>query len=134
MMRKLVYDLLIAQSVLTDQVPAVRWYEEGAVIDTPLARPFVILKTTGTSRNVGRFTTLEIWVYDDRGSYTKIDNFLRTLRSFLDTAAESSRTRSDGSVVRLVTTDWQGDSADLYDDIFRCGTRYGSWRLIGAGQ
>lgn len=133
-MRKLAYDTLVSASALTTLVPAPGWYEEGSVVDTPVQRPFVILKFGGTVRSVGKLTRLEIWCYDDRGDYTKIDNFHRAVHSFFAAMTEQKRTRSDASVVRLVAADWQGDSADLYDDIFRCNTRYSSWRLIGAGQ
>lgn len=133
-MRKLVYEVLTASASLALHIAADGWYEEGSIVDTPMQRPFVILKLSGTPRGVRAVSTLEVWCYDERGDYSRIDDFLRALKAFFSTMSEQQRTRSDSSVVRLVLADWQGDSADLYDDIFRCGTRYASWRLVGAGQ
>lgn len=133
-MRKLMYQLLTGEPSLTTLVPAPGWYEQGAVVDTPAERPFVIMKFSGTPRAAGKFSVMELWCYDDRGDYTRIDDFLRAARAFFETEPVASRIRDDDSLVRLVFADWQGDSADLYDDVFRCNTRYSSWRLVGSGQ
>jgi len=129
-MRKLVYDLLTAWTAL----PV---FERSSVIDTvPAAPPFIIYTFTAeTPDTVGPTTaTLEVWVYDNLGSYAMIDQIIRDLRRLFSGMAEVSRTRPDTSVVRLVQADWLGSSADLNDDAFRCSTRNATWRLIGSGQ
>ena len=77
---------------------------------------------------------MEIWVYDELGSYVRVDSILRAIRSAFVDMAVLARTRTDGSVVRLIQADWLGTSADLNDDVFRCATRNATWRLVGSGQ
>jgi hypothetical protein len=128
--RKIVYDLLVAWTAL----PV---FERSSLIDSaPATPPFVIYTLTSeTPDATGPATaTLEVWVYDTLGSYALIDQILRDLRLMFAAVPETSRTRADATVVKLVQADWIGSSPDLNDDVFRCTTRNATWRLIGKGQ
>jgi hypothetical protein len=134
-MRKLVYDFLNDNSLLEGVLGDNKIFERGSIIDTrPADPPFIIYTITTTTRSIRPQSRLEIWVYDERGDYNRIDSILRLLRDQLDDFTERVRVRGDGSTARWVAADWQGDSADLNDDIFRANVRSGTWVLIGEGQ
>ena len=132
------YDFLVSLEPATG-IGSGAIFERSSVIDgLPAAPPFLIytLTTESSDPKLPCVSTMEIWVYDELGSYARIDKILRALRADFvpDELVEVKRTRTDGSVVRLVQADWIGNSADLNDDVLRCATRNGTWRLVGSGQ
>lgn len=134
-MRKLFYDLLAGYAPLTALISVGKMFERGAVeAALPAEPPFLIYTFTNVNSEPRAISGVQVWVYDVRGDYSRIEAVLRTIRTRLSDFPEQSRIRSDGSIVRLMQADWQGDSGDLFDDVFRCNTRNGTWRLIGSGQ
>lgn len=135
-MRKLLYDFLVGLEPATG-IGVGGVFERSSLVDGRPATPpfFIYALTTETSDSrLPCTSTFEVWAYDELGSYARIDALLRTVRAAFETMPEVKRTRTDGSVVRLVQADWLGSSPDLNDDVFRCNTRNGTWRLIGSGQ
>lgn len=69
---------------------------------------------------------LELWVYDQPGSYDTINKILRRARQVLHDNAD---------VViggeRFSTAIWRGDSVELYDDIYKCIVRYATFTVAG---
>jgi hypothetical protein len=129
-MRKAVYHLLTTDATLSGLLPAEKWYERGAVKDSPTT-PFAVLAWQGTSPN-GRGRTgvprLTLWVYEHRGSYVLIDQVLARAREVLEGAAQYSY---EGQ--RIAQVDFDGSSVDLYDDIYKCNTRNSGFVVIGSG-
>lgn len=129
-MRKAVYHLLTTDSALASLLPAEKWYERGAVKDSPTT-PFAVLAWQGASPN-GRGRTgvprLVLWVYEHRGSYALIDQVLARAREVLEGAAQFEY---EGQ--RIAQADFDGSSVDLYDDIYKCNARNSGFVVIGSG-
>lgn len=72
---------------------------------------------------VASVQTLEVWAYDEPGSYDRIDNLLANARQWLtqDIAEEGA-----------VACSWTGDSPELSDDAMKAIVRNSTFRLIGA--
>jgi hypothetical protein len=97
--------------------------------ESPEERPFIVMswgnedvafRGTGTEQ-------LQVWVYDEPGSFDRIDKALDVIeRLFTD-----STHVQDGAGGYMSAADWRGRSADLFDDIFRCATRYGQVTVTG---
>lgn len=129
-MRKAVYHLLTTDPTLQALLPAEKWYERGAVPDTPTT-PFAVLAWQGVTP-VGRGRTglprLVLWGYEHRGSYAFIDQLLRRATEVLEGVANYEY---EGQ--RITQADFEGSSVDLYDDIYRCNARNAGYRVIGSG-
>lgn len=110
---------------LTAIVPRGSHFGAGSIDENVEPRPFIVIKAgaelrgpfPGVSEN---FAT--IWVHDEPGSYTRIDDALKVIRAVLE-----------GAVTDLggVACRWQGDSAELADEFFGTITRNTSYRLNG---
>jgi hypothetical protein len=85
--------------------------------DSPEERPFIVVQNAPGAVAFGTVGTrvIQVWMYDT--SYTRIDPALTTIRDAL--LADTTL----GDVV------WEGTSEDLYDDKFRCATRYAAFLL-----
>jgi len=98
-----------------------------SVQDSPEVRPFAVLKwadvtpafTTGSSE------IMQFWAYDEPGSYDNINSILKRVRAVLD---ENTDVEVDDE--RYSTSKWNGDSAELYDDIFKCIVRYATFTIV----
>lgn len=87
--------------------------------ESPEVRPFVVMMWGSTDTVVKSLAEerLQVWVYDE-SSYVPIDAILEKIRdAFLAAPALL------GDIV------WNGYSADMYDDIFKCPTRYAAFTL-----
>lgn len=96
--------------------------------ESPEARPFVIIKGGADNAAWGNTGTkdVEIWAYDEPTSYDRIDSILKRVRELMTSAVHVSG--ADGNT--MAQAEWQGDSIDLYDDIWMCATRYSSFRTV----
>lgn len=127
-MRKVIHHLLTTDAQFTELMPAL--YERSAVTDTP-SKPFALYALTGSPRRGRAFPMvprLELWCYDDRGDYSKIDEALARADVLFE------------SIMHLVVEDQyiaeanpQGWSGDLYDDVFRANARNAGYLLVGSG-
>jgi hypothetical protein len=131
--RGLVDDIILADSTLTDLVPAERW-REAWMDDTTPARPFVEYRWGLTlpsvhHANLVRSAPLDLYVHDDQGSFdSKINPVITRLRDVLEAAAG---TVAEGA--SLICAEWQEDGPDGYDDGHRTAVRYTRYRIVGTG-
>lgn len=128
-MRKAVHHLLTTDPTLASLLPAEKWYERGAVLDTPRT-PFAVLAWQGVTA-VGkgrRLPRLTLWVYQSRGSYALIDQVLSRATVVLE---EVQQYEYEGQ--RIAEANFEGSSVDLYDDMYRCNARNAGFRVVGSG-
>lgn len=129
-MRRLIRNMIINDEALLDFIPADRWFGSGAVVDTP-ARPFAEIRFGGVFRAMGpvKRRRLEVWVHDEEGDYTQIDDIIRELKRLLDGAEHVFYEDTE-----LIRSEWVSDSTDLYDDKYRTNTKSTGFDVIGTGD
>lgn len=114
---------------LTEILPATSHYGAGSLNVAPEVRPWLIIKMTDEDpvpgMKMARFQGAEIWVYDDPGSYSRIDVLLEEVRK----ALLDNRPVTDGMIAV-----WEGNSPELADDQFGAIGRFASFRLVGSGR
>lgn len=100
-------------------------------VDTPQQRPFMQLRWGRNDIGLDRVTrrNLVIWVHDEPGDYSVIDQTILRLRVLLPTLEG----QNNGSGF-LMSAEWSGDSEDLADDGHKTITRNTSFSLVGTGQ
>ena len=133
-MRATIHSLLVADVALTAVIPSERWYQAGAVIDVP-PKPFAVLRwlspVPGDAKGT-RAHQLQVQVYDERGSYKRIDDLLggpyRSGGVYPILAGILGVTGDDGYVAQA---DYLGDSGDDVDVDFKANTKFSSWQVIG---
>jgi hypothetical protein len=130
--RKLVYDLLFSSEEFMDLVPG-GLYGDRALDIVPSLRPFAVLvhegpmPVAGSSNRLSQ-TRTSLWVHDEVGDYTRIDEALRIARSLVTQAVPHWH---EG--VWLMEVEWRGDSPDLFDDVRGTNTKNTAWLLTGSG-
>lgn len=126
-MRKVVYSLLANSVAFTDLVPADHIYERSSVPDAPVL-PFCVLAWGGRTKvATGCYrTSLEIWVHDERGDYSRIDNALAVIENIL-----LSNVHAVVDDSRMAQADAPNTSSDMYDDTYRSSARSAGYRLVG---
>lgn len=129
-MRATVYGLLTGTPGLTDLVPAERWFEAGAVLDTPV-KPFVVLRWLSpvplSARSFGN--QLRVEVHGERGDYTMLDDFNDEVVKVLGPLEQL--VGSDG---RVTQCDYLGHSGDQEHPEYRSNYKFTSWQVIGVRQ
>lgn len=100
-------------------------------VDTPQTRPFLQLRwgVNAIGLDVSTRRSLVIWVHDQPGDYTKIDQIIFRLRGLIPSLIGTRDTQ--GYLQGVV---WEGDSEDLTDDGHRTIARNTSFTLVGSGQ
>lgn len=126
-MRALMYSVITGAPSLTNLIPAERWIGGGAV-DEPPARPFAVIRITDSPLSISKAAkpTVQIWVHDNRGSYTKIDRILEALHAVLIAVEDLEDATS-----RIACIEWTGDSPDLVDTDYNTNVRYATFSLTG---
>lgn len=124
-MRKTIRDLIIADEVLTSMIPAERWNGSRSMTDTP-PRPFAEIRFGGGQRGMAHIERrrLELWIHDDEGSYTLIDDVIVELKRVLDGVEHQGN---------LMSCKWVSDSTDLYDGGHHTNTKSSGFECIGTG-
>ena len=130
-MRKTLYALI---SAAVPDIPAERVYQMGSVDETP-QKPFIVYRLSGTGRGVTarskyRPTSLEVWVHDTPGSYTRIDGFLEAVENYLGEVTYASAAQGES----VSAADFVSRSPDLDDTGFRSICKMSSFTIIGKGQ
>lgn len=130
-MRKTIFSLIKGVS---PDIPAERWFQMGAIDETP-EKPFGVYRLSQsvpgvTRRSKSRSVSLEVWVHDTPGSYTRIDGVLDAVENTLEAVVHASS--AEGESISQV--DWQSRSPDLDDTGFRTICKMSSFTLIGKGQ
>jgi len=127
-MEKVIYSILNGDSEFHAAFPTL--YERGAVPDKPIA-PFAVYALVGTPRQgraYPRLPRLEVWLYDNRGDYSKINAGLERVDELL---LDIAHVYVDDQ--HVAQADPQGWSGYLYDDIYRANTRNAAYLVIGSG-
>lgn len=136
-MREIVFDVLTHDTPLLAVIPAGRFKELGSLQSPPdLAQgPWAGIKMVPLAPGVGpvQLQGVEVWVYDQPGSYEVIDQVNRLIRTALLAAAPRSFTGSDLRRIWLNSVEFQGESGDLFDDQWRAAVRNQFFRLAGSG-
>lgn len=137
-MRKLVWGMITSDEALADivGVPLAEFNETYVMadqaVDSPKARPFMILRWGPTTPGMGAVAvrTLTVWIHDAPADYTRIDRIALRLRTLLEGATAMQDT--DGGW--LTQAEWAGTSDDLADDAYGTITRNIAFRVIGSAQ
>jgi hypothetical protein len=126
-MRKLIYQALTSSLPLVAEIPIVRWIQGGSM-DAQIARPFAVYRIVDDIPTTVHSSQprLQVWIHDNRGSYTRIDRILELVRTTLENAVPM-----ENSTHRIVDVEWTGDSPDLVDEGYDTNTRNASFILTG---
>lgn len=126
--RKWLYETVKAIPGVNDLAPG-GVHAAGSLKGTPDEKPFIVLRmgvqqSALNDSDAPLVTNQEaiVYVHDQAGTYTRIDNILSIVRTTL-VGQVSEET--------AVACTWQGDSGELSDEFYRTITRNGSFRLIG---
>jgi hypothetical protein len=130
-MRSIIRGILIADSDLTDIIPANRWFASGSIDDdnTP-ATPFAVIRFGLVNRGMAHVQrgSVTIWIHDGRGSYSNIDAAMRLITGILDGREHVSDGDSE-----LIKATWQDTSGDLFDNGYRTLTKTTTYEIVGTG-
>lgn len=96
----------------------------------PDEKPFAVLTFEGPNPGMSRVKQMRgfLWVHDEVGDYTKIDDVLKAAR---DIIPETIQHFHEG--VWLIEASWEGDSPDSFDDIRRTNVKNAAFLLTGSG-
>lgn len=143
-MRRTLYNLLVNDPVLS-AVMGDRWVSamgmDGLRTGGPsdgdpalgLQRPFGVFRIAGDFPGMGSTyqRTLEIWIHDEEGSYTRIDSLISRVKDYLPTVVQVQDPMT-GSWIQEIS--WVNNSPDLFDDARRTNTKMASFNLVGSGE
>ena len=124
----------LIQTILSEVDPLVwlpsRIYQGSAVDEQP-DFPFIVhrYRITAATPSIRGMPGLEVWFYDEPGSYVRIDKALKDFRNYL-VAVTDRRAGSE----HIAQIDWTGDSPDLPAEEYRGITRSSSFNLIGGSS
>lgn len=97
-------------------------------VDTPPERPFIVMRW---EENVRSFSDrgvqgLTVWVNDQLGDYTRIDQMIHIIKKLLTDMVHVAG--DDGRTVTQI--DWSGDSGDLWDDGYHTIARNAGFSVV----
>jgi len=130
-MRSLLYQAVAAIPAFGGRVYQASATGVGDVPQSP-DKPFCVIREIGSTTYPvveetasPRARSFYFWVYDERGSYVRIDELLKevgdTVRDLVGSVSPSGR--------RCIGVNWQGESMDLEDDTYDANAKYGSARV-----
>lgn len=131
-MRELVYQTIANDTQLHALGLTVDAVSSGDV-DSPAERPYVVLRwgetTPGVDKDTRRVNSrnLVVWIHDQPGDYTRIDQILKRIRTVL-IGLYAAQT----STGWLTGVDWTTDSSDLSDDVTGTIARTSAYQVIGS--
>lgn len=133
-MRQTLHARLIGDAALTALIPSERWFQAGAVKDSP-PKPFVVVRWLSPVRSDAQtqfLNQLRIDVHDDRGDYSRIDQVLggpyKTGGVYANLSTVLDLTGVDG---RITCCDYLGDSGDQEEPDYKSNYKFSSWQIIG---
>lgn len=122
---------LTSDPTFSGLIPASKVVSTTGLDVVPVVPPFAVIRWGTVTRTATPAVRRELtlWVYDRPGSYlANIEPALKAARAVMDSLP--GRAHGDGHIIGV---DWLGDSADLYDDIYQCAMRNGTWEVVGTG-
>jgi hypothetical protein len=127
--REWLYDTLRINPSLTAFIPSSSMYGASALTGSPPSRPFLVIRVNEEAselneddRPVVSRREAVIWVYDEPGSYKRIDASLVAIRNILTGQVKAPS---------AISCRWQGDSTELVDDDLKAVTRNSAYSLYG---
>jgi len=125
-MRSTIRAALIADVTLTNLIPAVRWIDSSAMEDSPPTSPFAVLRYGEVTRQISgaSFGSVRIWIHDRPGSYAKIEQIQRRIRTVLEATPATS-------INGLIEIKWEGDGEDLSDPAYRTVSKVSTFKIVG---
>lgn len=96
-------------------------------LDGPQPTPFMVIRWGNTNRGIGPVNSAEctLYVHDDPGDYGRINDILHRSRQVMLALAASGATAN-----WIIDVQWQGDSGDLADDVYKTVMRNGSFNVV----
>lgn len=127
------YALLTEEPALVDLVPTERWFRRGGVVDVPQT-PYVVLAWLGplTTGRRNSAQLLDVYVHDEVGSYTRIEEILEAIKGVLLDAVHYRGWA--GNAFPLVQADYLGKSGDGVDQGNGTSYQFSSWKILGGGE
>jgi hypothetical protein len=129
--REWLYGKLTGTPALTALVPTSAVLSAGAMPGgVPSARPFIVFRFVDDvpqlrdgQEVVARNQLAQVWIYDNPGSYDRIDEILAVVEDALVGPV---------AIPSAVACESGGYSGELQDDDYKALTRYGLFTLVGA--
>lgn len=116
---------------LCNVLPATSVFAGGALTEVPEVRPFFVYRIQAKNAalrddqvDVAHVCNLEVWVYDNPGSYDAIEALIEGVKTEL-----VGQVASEGAIA----CSWQGDSGELADDELKAIMKISNYRLVGGG-
>lgn len=124
-----VFTLLTTDTALTGLGMTPQSVFGAATAESPEMRPFAVIKWGSDTPFIGSVSSesLELWVYDEPGSFVEINKIIARARQVL-CEENVDIVGVDGS--RFSTASWRGTSRELYDDIYKCNTRFATFDVV----
>lgn len=115
------------------EVPPDRVFQTGSV-DTNPVTPFIVYRQSGhfpgvTKRSKVRQQSLEIWVHDEPGDYSRIDGILNRIEQTFDAVVHASAAEGES----IGSADFESRSPDLDDDGFGTICKMTNYTITGRG-
>jgi hypothetical protein len=123
-MRSVIRGSVIADTALTNIIPAAQWIDASAVLDKPPHRPFAVFRY-GEMQHVakpGAFHLLRVWVHDEAGSYAQIEKVLDLLRANLERVHDKQS--------KILCIEWQSNGEDLSDPTYNTIFKVATFRIV----
>ena len=129
-MRTTIVQLL---EVSQQDVPRERIFQAGSVEESP-SKPFIIYRLSGdfpgvTRRSKVRTRSLEIWVHDNPGDYSRIEGILKQIEDTFDSVVHASAIEGETIGAAL----FESRSPDLNDDGFDSICKMTNYSIVGRG-
>lgn len=95
--------------------------------DGPQPTPFIVTRWGNTSRGIGPVNSrpLTVYVHDDHGSYDRINEIIKRVRTIMIGLAASGQ-----SANWIIDVTWNGDSDDLADDTYKTLMRNAAFNVV----
>ena len=134
--RRWVYLKLTTSAPVLALVPVGSIMSGGSLTGTPKDRPFIVIRVqdeTPELRDDGKAVASSrncaIWVYDEPGSYDRIDDIIEAIQATLQGQVVTIGADDFGAGIAAI---WSGDSPELADDELAAITRNTNYRLVGS--
>jgi hypothetical protein len=131
-MRRVLYNTLTNDAELQVFYPANKFYESGAVEDSPAA-PFAVIRW-GTRQSAGPGLSsrmVQVYFHDARGSYDRINDAVARCEELVAGLEGVEIPYGTGLLDRISTATWQLSSGELFDTEHRTNVRYVEFRMTG---
>lgn len=129
MSRKAIYSMLTTDARLHAIGMTSATTYGSATMQSPSEQLFTVLKYGDDTAFLGMLSTqsLEVWVYDMPGSYSRINNVIDIVKQIL-TVENVDVVDEDGG--RFSQARWMSTSRELYDDIYKRVTRFATFNVV----